>query len=105
MERAVQGMKEFARPAQWDQVRSLLKGNPKVLRLSVFFGDAEYRRMEKLAMNPQASLSPPGSYGKSDPIGFPNFQSLCLDMLEDPEMRSGRRADWPDSPTVRLGRN
>ena len=89
MERAVRGMKEFARPAQWDQVRSLLKGNPKVLRLSVFFGDAEAaERMEKLAMNPQASLSSRREVMENlIQSDSPNFQSLCLDMLEDPEMR------------------
>ena len=105
MERAVRGMKEFARPVQWDQVRSLLKGNPKVLRLSVFFGDAEAaERMEKLAMNPQASLSSRREVMENlIQSDSPNFQSLCLDMLEDPEMRIWAALDWPDSPTVRLG--
>ena len=33
MERAVRGMKEFARPAQWDQVRSLLKRKSESLEI------------------------------------------------------------------------
>jgi putative membrane-bound dehydrogenase-like protein len=89
IERAVLGMKGFGKPVKWDQVRANLGTHPRVLKLSVIFGDAEAtQRMEKLVMNANAAVASRQQVLEilieSD---SPNLRALCMKLLDEPTMK------------------
>ena len=89
IERAVLGMEGFSKPVKWDQVRANLGTHPRVLKLSVIFGDAEARqRMEKLVMNANAAVASRQQVLEilieSD---SPNLRTLCMKLLDEPTMK------------------
>ena len=88
MERALLGMKGFSKPSNWSFVDKQLNKNPRILKLSVLFGDqSAMDQMEALALDGGVELKVRReALNNLIESGRATLRGVCEQLLDDEEM-------------------